>query len=127
MSILFSLFSFTLRSVAEADVAGVFKLINVLAEYEGGSHLVTNTEQRLSEDLLGKNPLCGCIIAVEKSSKEIAGIALYHYCYSIRIGKCLYLEDFVMLPEYRKKGLGLGMFQCVSFVSKVFPFINLDN
>lgn len=125
MSNSFYTFRFILRTVTPADVAGVFKLINVLAEYEGGSHLVTNTEEQLLEDFFGENPLCSCITVIEKKTNEIAGIALYYYCYSTWVGKCLYLEDLVMLPKYRGKGLGFGVFQCISYIAKVLVYFIL--
>jgi GNAT superfamily N-acetyltransferase len=46
------------------------------------------------------------------------GFALYYTSYSTWKGRCLYLEDFYVLSEYRKLGIGSKLFDFVVEVAK---------
>src|SRR5680860_884811 len=40
----------------------------------------------------------------------VCGMALYYISYSTWRGRCLYLEDLYIQPEYRRGGLGQDLF-----------------
>jgi GNAT superfamily N-acetyltransferase len=41
---------------------------------------------------------------------EMIGITVFYMTFSTWRGKCLYLEDFFVKPEYRKLGVGQKLF-----------------
>ncbi|MFN5910208.1 MAG: GNAT family N-acetyltransferase [Bacteroidota bacterium] len=82
-------------------------LIRELALYERAPEQVVNTEEDLAKHLF-EEKICDAIVAV--SEGIIVGFALFFTNYSTWKGKCLYLEDLFVLPEYRKEGIGSQLF-----------------
>jgi ribosomal protein S18 acetylase RimI-like enzyme len=58
----------------------------------------------MREDGFGENPVFGFYIA--ETDGKIVGLSLYYYRYSTWKGKLLYLEDLIVLEEYRRNGIG---------------------
>lgn len=98
-----------IRRARPEDSAHILGLVHELAEYEKAPEEVINTEARLREDGFGPNPLYRCYVA--ESNGKLIGFALYYYRYSTWKGKCLYLEDLYVKPEFRKQGIGKLLFQ----------------
>lgn len=104
-----------IRSAQKGDEYAIMGLIQALAEYEKAPDAVVNTAKDLSVHLF-EEKICDALVA-EKQGK-IIGFALYFTNYSTWKGKCLYLEDFFVLPEYRGTGVGSILFDEVVRIAK---------
>ena len=45
-------------------------------------------------------------LVAEHPTDGVIGMALYYFSYSTWKGRMLYLEDFVLTPAYRRRGIG---------------------
>lgn len=104
-----------IRRAQVGDEVAIMQLIQALAEYEKAPNEVVNTAQALKHDLF-VDPICEAFV-LELDGKTV-GFALYYTNYSTWKGRCLYLEDFFILPEYRRGGWGEKLFQEVVNVAK---------
>jgi len=105
-----------IRKAKRGDEGAVFGLIQELANYERAPDEVINTPEQLQIDLFD-DQVCDALV-VEDVSKGVVGFALYYTSYSTWKGRCLYLEDFYVLPEFRRGGIGGRLFQEVVAVAK---------
>jgi len=97
-----------IREASPGDETAIFDLIYALAVYEKAPEQVTNTPAQLRIDLF-KDRICSALVAEEDG--QIIGFSLYYISYSTWKGKCLYLEDFFVIPEKRKFGIGAQLFR----------------
>jgi GNAT superfamily N-acetyltransferase len=104
-----------IRRAQRGDEFAIMELIHALALYEKAPDAVVNTAQELGVHLFDEG-ICDAIVACEKDL--IVGFALYFTNYSTWKGKCLYLEDFYVLPEYRQTGIGSQLFDAVVQIAK---------
>lgn len=104
-----------IRTAVEGDEKAIYQLICDLAEYERAPNEVTNTSEALRVHLFDEK-ICEAIV-IEYEDK-IVGFALYYTSYSTWKGKCLYLEDFYVLPEMRGSGFGSKLFDEVVAIAK---------
>lgn len=93
-----------IRKGVESDLSAVHQLIRALAIYEKAPDQVETTVESMKQDGFGENPLFGFFVA--EISGRIVGLSLYYYRYSTWKGKLLYLEDLIVLEEYRRSGIG---------------------
>ena len=105
-----------IREAKRGDENYIMDLIHALAEYEKAPNEVINTAEELSVHLFDEK-ICDALV-VENSSQEIVGFALFYTNYSTWKGKCLYLEDFYILPDYRRNGFGSALFDRVVEIAK---------
>lgn len=105
-----------IREAVRGDEAAIFQLICELATYEREPHAVINTPQQLAIDLFD-DKICDALV-VENQQGKIIGFALYYVSYSTWKGRCLYLEDFYLIPTERKGGIGTLLFQEVVAIAK---------
>lgn len=101
----------TIRAAAPGDETAIHGLIKELAEYERAPDAVINTPEQLRIDLF-EDPVCEALV-VENDAQRIVGFALYYTSYSTWKGRCLYLEDFYVQPEFRRGGIGGTLFRQV--------------
>lgn len=106
---------FSIRSARRGDELAIMDLIKALALYEKAPEQVSNTAEDLGKHLFEER-ICDALV-VEVESK-IVGFALYYTNYSTWKGKCLYLEDFFVLPEFRRDGIGSALFDEVVQIAK---------
>jgi GNAT superfamily N-acetyltransferase len=99
------------RKGEKNDLKGVLALIHELAKFEKAPQEVTLTLADLEEDGFGEKPIFGFFVA--KEGEEILGFALYYEKYSTWKGRCLYLEDFYVQENHRRKGIGERLFNMV--------------
>lgn len=103
---------FEIREIRQEDCAAIFKMIRELSQHEGLLHRLKVTQNSLQENLFADNPnIFGLCVSHDN---KIVGFALMslmntNFCYHTE--KCLYLEEFFVQPEYRRKGLGKKLFQ----------------
>ncbi len=104
-----------IRAAQKGDEHAIMELIHGLALYEKAPEQVVNTAEDLGVHLFDEK-ICEAIVA-EKDNK-IVGFALYYTNYSTWKGKCLYLEDFYVLPELRNEGIGSLLFDKVVEIAR---------
>jgi len=97
-----------IREAKPTDMDAVFGLIKELAIYENAAEQVTNSVDNLIEDGFGSNAVFKCLVAV--ANQQVIGFALYYTSYSTWKGRCLYLEDFLVTEDWRRKGVGKLLF-----------------
>lgn len=105
-----------IRPAQPGDEKAIHALIVELAIYEREPDAVINTPEQLFHDLF-EDSICEALV-VENAKGEIVGFALYYTSYSTWKGRCLYLEDFYVLPDFRRGGIGHELFQAVVEIAK---------
>jgi len=99
----------TIRKGIKKDLPAVLELIKELANYENAEDQVTITLEDLEKDGYGNHPWFWFLVA--ENNQEIVGLSFYWIRYSTWKGKFLFLEDFVVKQEYRRKGIGSKLFE----------------
>lgn len=112
-----------IRKAKREDVPSIIGLIQELAEYENAPNEVVNTVEELEHDLFD-DKICSAFVAVVE--EQIVGFALYYLSYSTWKGKCIYLEDLYVQPEYRKLKIGSQLFDQVVQVAKTLRVRRMD-
>lgn len=105
-----------IRKALPGDEKAIHGLIRALADYERAPDEVINTPEQLRIDLF-EDKVCEALV-VENEENVIVGFALYYTSYSTWKGRCLYLEDFYVLPEFRRGGIGGQLFQEVVAIAR---------
>lgn len=97
-----------IREAVAEDIPSIHHLLMELAEFERILDSVESTLESTRNALFGDNPSAKAIVAVENN--EIIGTAIFFFNYSTFVGKKgLYLEDIIISPKYRNKGVGTKM------------------
>lgn len=104
-----------IRPAQKGDEQAIMELIRGLALYEKAPDEVVNTAEELGKHLFEEG-ICNALVTVKDD--HIVGFALFYTNYSTWKGKCLYLEDFYVLPEYRGTGIGSQLFDEVVKIAK---------
>src|SRR5579863_1981809 len=101
-----------LRAAEEPDVPAIFQLIGELADYERLRPQMVGTLDDLRRHLFGEPRYAQALMA--EWDGAVAGFALYFFNYSTFLCQPgLYLEDLFVRPEYRRRGIGLGLLRCL--------------
>ena len=106
----------TIRKGKKKDIPFVLELIKELAEYENALDEVSITRQELEEDGFNSSPNYYFLVAEEDT--EIIGMSFYWIRYSTWKGKFLFLEDFIVKQEHRRKGVGKALFNATIKICK---------
>lgn len=112
-----------IREAIPGDEAAIMSLIHELAAYEKAPEQVVNTSEALRKHLFEER-ICSALVV--ELDTEVVGFALYFTNYSTWKGKCLYLEDFYVLPEYRRSGIGSVLFDSVVEIAKTSGVKRMD-
>ena len=112
-----------IRPAIKGDEHAIMELIHGLALYEKAPEQVVNTALDLGIHLF-EEKICEAIVAEKEN--QIVGFALYYTNYSTWKGKCLYLEDFYVLPELRGEGIGSLLFDEVVSIAKTRGVKRMD-
>lgn len=114
----------TIRAARLGDEQAIHGLISELAVYEKAPNEVSNTVEKLKVDLF-VDSVCEALV-VENDNGEVVGFALYYQSYSTWKGRCLYLEDFYIQPEFRRGGIGSRLFHEVVEIAKKWGVKRMD-
>ena len=98
-----------IRTAKIDDIPQIHALVCELAAFEKASSEVTTTPKSYIKDF--NDNTFECLVAEEQNI--IVGIALYYFTFSTWKGKMIYLEDFVVLPDQRGKGIGQLLFNAL--------------
>lgn len=101
---------FGIREAQKGDELAIMQLIKALALYEKAPEQVSNTAEELGKHLFEER-ICDALVV--EMDERIVGFALFYTNYSTWKGKCLYLEDFFVLPVFRRDGIGSKLFEAV--------------
>lgn len=104
-----------IRDAKLGDEVAILGLVQELAEYENAPDEVINTPEQLAIDLF-VDKVCDCL--VYEIEGKIRGIALYYTSYSTWKGRCLYLEDIYIQPDFRRMGIGKRLFEELVKIAK---------
>jgi len=100
----------TIREATPNDAALILQFVRELAEYERAPDAVKVTETELMRDgfpAAGQERYYDCLIAEEDG--EPAGMALFFPVYSTWRGRSLHLEDLIVRPQFRGRGIGKSL------------------
>lgn len=103
-----------IRKATKADIEGIRNLVIELAIYEKEPDAVTATFEDYLEDF--ENGWFESHVAI--LNHEIVGMILYYNTYSTWKGRMLYLEDFVVSEQHRRKGIGEQLFEQLFKIAK---------
>jgi GNAT superfamily N-acetyltransferase len=92
------------KAVAE-DIPAIYQLVKELATFEKEENAVTVDVSYYLECF--KENVFQAIVA--EKDNAVVGMTLFYMTFSTWKGKMMYLEDFVVLPDYRGKGIGKGI------------------
>lgn len=112
-----------IREGNEGDIPALMQMILDLAEFEKAPHLVEMDEQRLFEDWSVHKAFR---FVVAEQDSEIAGMSLFYPRYSTWQGRCYYLEDLYVKPEFRNRGVGLALLQAAADEARIAGAGRLD-
>ena len=103
------------RAGTAEDLPEVFKFVEELAEYErAADQVVTNAGVFATDFAAGWFEL----LIAEDVSGERLGIMLFHHAYSTWKGRMLYLEDFVVAENARRRGVGQKLWEALVEVAR---------
>ena len=106
-----------IRPAEEKDASDIIKLIKELADYEKLSDMVVVSEDDIMKVVFGKDKFVEILIAEYEGN--FAGQALFFNNFSTFLGKPgIYLEDLVVRPKYRGKGIGKALLQKIIDLAK---------
>ncbi|MBK8517707.1 MAG: GNAT family N-acetyltransferase [Saprospiraceae bacterium] len=99
--------SFIIRKAELQDISSICNLVHELAVYEKEPEALKIGIKEYQEAFI--EGLIDSIVAEYEG--KVVGITVFYMTFSTWRGKCLYLEDFYVQPEYRKYGIGQKLFE----------------
>jgi len=105
-----------IREARKEDCKQIGKLIQELANFEKMPSGPKIDYTVLERDGFDKNPPLFKAIVADMNGK-IVGHAIYYYTYCSWEGRSMFLDDFYIVPEHRKIGLGSKMFDTVAKIA----------
>lgn len=110
--------SIVIQQVNEEIFDDFLYLIDKLAEYEKLAPPNEEARKRLQTDCLSDKPKYQAFIG--KIGNKSVSYIIYFFTYSSFLGlPTLYLEDFFVLEEYRRQGVGKRMFDHLKEIAKL--------
>jgi len=106
-----------IRPATINDVSLIYSLIKEIAEYEKLTNEVVASEDKVRGTLFGKNKYAEVIIAEYEGTP--AGQALFFHNYSTFLSQPgIYLEDLIVRPDFRGKGIGKELLKSLAKIAK---------
>ncbi|MEU6242928.1 GNAT family N-acetyltransferase [Streptomyces sp. NPDC047024] len=99
-----------IRTATPDDVPAIHRMVRELAAYEKAADEARATEEQLREALFGERPAAFAHLAVDDTTGEPAGFALWFLNFSTWRGvHGIHLEDLYVRPEARGGGHGRAL------------------
>ena len=98
------------RAASAEDCHAVHEMIVELAVYEKCPDAVKTTATQLQLDMADS---CFKIFVYEELGGQVVAFIMCFPRYSTWTGRCLYIEDCFVRPEFRKRGIGRQLFGAV--------------
>ncbi len=98
----------TIRKAVEADYPQIIELFKEFAAFEKYPEKMVNSIERMTDE----SEYFHCYVAEDNEGK-IAGYVTCFFCYYTWTGKCLYMDDLYVKPEFRGNGLGKRLINAV--------------
>lgn len=95
-----------IRKATLSDMSFIQNLVTELAIYEREPDAVEATIADFESAF--KDNIFDVFVATHED--KVIGMALFYMTFSTWKGRCLYLEDFYVQPQYRKHGIGQQLF-----------------
>lgn len=106
-----------IRAATPADLPVLHALIRELADYERALSEAKATGEQLHTALFGADPVAHALIAVDDTTGEAAGFALWFRNFSTWTGTAgLYLEDLFVRPQSRGAGHGKALLAALAAI-----------
>ncbi len=106
--------SYTIRKAEKQDLEAILGLVHELAVYEKAAEEVTATAKQYLQNF--EEGIFEAMVAEHEG--KIIGMVLYFLGFSTWKGKMLFLEDFVVTERYRRKGVGIRLFEALQEEAK---------
>jgi len=101
------------RAARPGDGPALVRTTRALAEHHGSLDGFAVTAVDFERDLFCDSPIIGALIAEDNG--DVAGSVVWHRSYSTNRGhEIMYLEDIVVLPEHRRKGVARALMQATA-------------
>lgn len=108
----------SIREATTADVPEILAMIHELADYEKAPHEVVATPGLLREALFGPEPAVFALMAIDDTSDEVVGFALWFRNFSTWLGRHgVYLEDLYVRPTHRGHGYGKALLEALARIA----------
>jgi GNAT superfamily N-acetyltransferase len=102
----------SVRQAQRADAPALLRLIVALAEFEKLCPPDAAAQERLIEHGFGERPKFEAWLAFWEGVAPPVGYSVFFETYSTFLASpTLYLEDIFVLPDYRKRGIGVALLQ----------------
>src|SRR5690348_6861343 len=102
---------FKIREGIVEDCIAIEDMIKELAVYEKMPTGPQIDYKTLERDGFGDEKLFTTFVAEMMDSRQLVGYALFFNKYSTWNGKCLFMEDIYVKPEFRRLGIGDSLFK----------------
>ncbi len=99
----------TVRAAAKADLPAIHALVAELAEYERAPREFVATLTEYENDF--EAGFFEALVAEHEG--EVVGMMVWYRAYSTWKGRMLYLEDFVVRAEWRRRGVGEKLWEAL--------------
>lgn len=103
--------AYEVRKGKDRDIPALMAHIRELAEFEKAPEQVVTSEEQLLEDWKEHKAFD---FLVAESDGNVVGISLYYPRYSTWKGRCYYLEDLYVKPDFRNTGIGLALLKATA-------------